>query len=291
LYRYHEDDEYGSAGNIPSGKGERLVMLTAIAEEIGMLGNQELLDTLMLFQAAKPTGDYDKNMNADMFCKWIEEQLFTAGDRMGISPVLILDNASYHCTPAPRSINVSSFITKTQCTAILDEYNVPYRQGTAPRGDNLIQLKAILKDWLKDNAAEHSLVVNKTRLSALCEARGFHNPIFTPPYHPELQPIERLWRDVKMFVARQFVGGRTVAELREQVLAGFRKYGTREACVGRMEEAFEWERKYREEGVYAEVVDLTGLDDETDDDGDSVHDEDGINDNDGGFDADDHYGY
>jgi hypothetical protein len=34
---YHEDDEYGSAGNIPSGKGERLVLLTAITKELGML--------------------------------------------------------------------------------------------------------------------------------------------------------------------------------------------------------------------------------------------------------------
>ena len=47
----------------------------------------------------------------------------------------------------------------------------------------------------------------------------------------------------------------------EQVREGFRKYGTKEACVGRMNEAFDWERKYREEGVYSEVVDLTGLDD------------------------------
>jgi hypothetical protein len=53
----------------------------------------------------------------------------------------------------------------------------------------------------------------------------------------------------------------------EQVREGFRKYDTKEACVGTMNEAFEWERKYREEGVYSEVVDLTGLDDETDDDG------------------------
>ena len=58
-----------------------------------------------------------------------------------------------------------------------------------------------------------------------------------------------------------------MTELWEQVREGFRRYGTKEACVGRMNEAFDWERKYREEGVYSEVVDLTGLDDETDDDG------------------------
>ena len=35
---YHEEDLYGGAGVLPSGKGECLVLLTAITEEIGMIG-------------------------------------------------------------------------------------------------------------------------------------------------------------------------------------------------------------------------------------------------------------
>eukprot|EP00237_Pycnococcus_provasolii_P002599 CAMPEP_0119197360 /NCGR_PEP_ID=MMETSP1316-20130426/13709_1 /TAXON_ID=41880 /ORGANISM="Pycnococcus provasolii, Strain RCC2336" /LENGTH=180 /DNA_ID=CAMNT_0007193157 /DNA_START=46 /DNA_END=584 /DNA_ORIENTATION=+ len=51
-----------------------------------------------------------------------------------------------------------------------------------------------------------------------------HKCLFTPPYHPELQPIEKLWRDVKMYVARKFVGERNMKELWSQVLDGFRIY-------------------------------------------------------------------
>ena len=63
---YHKDDEYGAAGNIPTGKGERLVMLTAITKELGLLCDEddEKADTLYLFKADKKSGDYHKMMNA-----------------------------------------------------------------------------------------------------------------------------------------------------------------------------------------------------------------------------------
>ena len=291
---YHEDDEYGAAGNIPSGKGERLVMLTAITEEFGMIGEKapstkrehwhnpplgidgdDRLLTLLLFQARKSSGDYHLNMNADCFCEWLVEKLWPQCQRYGIKPILVMDNASYHCTPAQDSINVSSFTSKGQCIEHLDRHNVPYRVGRAPNGDNLSQLKVILSDWLKapsatvcmTNAEANGLKVNVTRVEDLCEQWGWPMPIMTPPYHPELQPIERLWRDVKMYVARQFVGGRKVSELTVEVMEGFLKYGTtKETSAGRMAEAFEWERKYNEHCRY-DFVDLTN------DDGDDTNNE------------------
>jgi len=44
---------------------------------------------------------------------------------------------------------------------------------------------------------------------------------WTPPYHPELQHIEELWRDVKQYVARKYVGLRSMTDLRKHVLEGF----------------------------------------------------------------------
>ena len=167
--------------------------------------------SLLVFQARlKNKVDYHQNMNADCFCEWLERNLLKACNRYGILAILVMDNASYHCTPAKGSINVKSFTRKGQCTAILDAYNVPYRVGDAPRGDTLLQLKLILSDWLKaalpfsgplqpgttrrmgpTNAELHGLVVNTSRVDALCEKWGWKKPIMTPPYHPELQPIER----------------------------------------------------------------------------------------------------
>jgi len=289
---YHPDDPFGCAANIPTGKGERLVMLTGITKEYGMLECDiadvtKELTSLMLFQARKATGDYHLNMDADMFSMWLvgdeaknREGLFHILRRMGIKAILVMDNASYHCTPAPGSINVKSMTTKKQVTDFLDQYTVPYRVGRAKKdgtgGDNLEQLKDKLTAWLKDNAAAHGLLVGVTRCTKLCKDWGHYPPLFTPPYHPELQPIERLWRDVKQYVSREFTGTRTVTVLREHVIAGFRKYGSAASCAGRIRKAVEEEDLYVREGVYAEVIDLTLLDDDSDDELELAEDELGV---------------
>lgn len=85
---YHEDDEVPGMCNLPSGKGERFVMLTGVTQEYGMLeGDNDVLDSLMLFQARKATGDYHQNMDSDMFCMWLEKQLFPILDKKGIKAI------------------------------------------------------------------------------------------------------------------------------------------------------------------------------------------------------------
>ena len=56
----------------------------------------------------------------------------------------------------------------------------------------------------------------------------------TPPYHPESQPIEKLWRDVRMHVARQVAGTRSMKVLEVQVKQCFRMYGTVDATKAKM---------------------------------------------------------
>jgi hypothetical protein len=268
-------------------------MLTALTKEYGIVGDLHVgpnndIETLMLFQAKKPTGDYHANMDNDMFCKWLTLQLFPALNRQGIKAILVMDNASYHCVPAEGSINVKAMQTKREVIEVLARYRVPFRIGRAPIGDNLDQLKFILKNWLKDNAKERGIVVGKTKVQKLCEDFQHFPPLMTPPYHPELQPIEKLWRDVKMLTARKFELGRTVAQLIIQVKDSFRVYASAEACSGKIEEALEWERKYRDVGVYAEVVDLTQLEDDDDDGDETDDDNDGlIRDDDSDDDTDD----
>lgn len=99
----------------------------------------------------------------------------------------------------------------------------------------------------------------------LCEQWGHFKPLITPPYHPELQPIEELWRDVKQSVARKFIGLRNITELRNHVLEGFLHYGTKEKSQNKINRAIAQEKRYREEDVYAPVIDLTEMsDDDTD---------------------------
>ena len=266
---YNEDDVTGAAVHAASGKGERLVMLTGITEEHGMFrvpgAEDPDLATLLLFQAKKSKGDYHKNMNGDVFMKWVEEQFFPALAANNLEGILVMDNASYHLTPAAGSVNPKSWTKKADATEFLDKYGIPYRAGKAPRGDSLVQLQAIAADWLEAHAEERGIMTGVTRLQYACKRWG-HHVIFTPPYHPELQPIEELWRDVKMYVARNFAGTRSMAELREHVFTGFRKYGTREHTQSKVARVREWERKYTEEGVFADPIDLTELDADIDDD-------------------------
>ena len=53
----------------------------------------------------------------------------------------------------------------------------------------------------------------------------------------------------------------------------FCKYGTVEATSRKMQDVFTWEWKYKNEGVYAEVIDLFLLKDDTDDEIDYLDDD------------------
>ena len=114
-----------------------------------------------------------------------------------------------------------------------------YRSGRAPRGDSLDQTRVIFMNWLNalspeddstTNAVYNIIVVDKLRITQLLTERGHFPTLFTPPYHPELQPIEDLWRDVKQYVARQFSRTRTFKEMENNVVDAFKKYGTPESC-------------------------------------------------------------
>ena len=47
--------------------------------------------------------------------------------------------------------------------------------------------------------------------------------LFTPPYTPNLQPIETVWAVVKNHVASSFTYGRAITELKEQTYRSFDK--------------------------------------------------------------------
>jgi len=248
-------DTNGAAVFMVSGKGERLVLLTAITEEFGLL-NLEALDgddgTLMIFQARKRTGDYHKNMNGACFCTdWLTKKMIPALERQSIEAIFVMDNASYHLVPYPGSIDVDIFPNKKACTDLMDMYAIPYRAGIAPRGDTLDQLKQKAKDWLKINAHLQNppLIVGVTHVEQLCKEHR-HHLLLTPPYHPELQPIEKLWRNVKMFVAREYAGTRTMPELWQHVREAFVKYGAMEFCAKNVADARFFEELYSTEGAH-----------------------------------------
>ena len=136
----------------------------------------------LVFKAAKKTGDYHDSMNWDVFLEWFEEKLLK---NIPKESLIIMDNASYH--------------------NVLSEEAFPKKSHTMKR----------LQEWLSYNEIPWTKDTLKSELFELCSRfapkpeffidniakKNGHLVLRTPPYHPELQPIETCWAVVKGHVA------------------------------------------------------------------------------------------
>jgi len=171
---YLEED--GPWVNKPSGVGPRLILGHAITKDGWVDGGQ------LLFEAKKRTGDYHGQMNWDNFSKWFRLQLLP-----NIPPrsLVILDNASYHNVLVDEYFPRKS-ATKEQLRSWLSLNDYPWREDMLK--SELLELCARLAPVpqfrLDHLAAKHDILILRT-----------------PPYHPELQPIETCWAVVKNYMA------------------------------------------------------------------------------------------
>ena len=93
------------------------------------------------------------------------------------------------------------------------------------------------------------------QLELLFESLGYE-PIFTPPYTPQLQPIEMIWSFVKRYVASKYQVGRTLQETTNQLMEGFYGNGaagrkrndgcTKELCQKYIEKRHKWAQEFIE---------------------------------------------
>ena len=232
----------------PSGRGKRLVLLHAFTEH-GWLAldptvhndrvDQKVLSCEVIYEAEKADGDYHKNMNGDIYMQWLNNRLLPVfAERFpGQKMVLVLDNASYHHPRGPDWINVHR-LNKAQLASKLIEFGVTSvtvrraKKGTTAmqsfafeastfqlHGGPYAPTREELKEELRSYLATHP-GTNRTEVCKLMEQHQ-HQLIYTPPYLPAVQPIERLWGYIKNYVARQFKAGRTLRELHQQTYQGF----------------------------------------------------------------------
>ena len=73
---------------IPSGKGQRLIILHAGSDKIGFIEGCKLV-----FSGKSIDGDYHREMNSKIFLDWFENRLLPALEEPSL---IVLDNASYH---------------------------------------------------------------------------------------------------------------------------------------------------------------------------------------------------
>ena len=193
IWYYGEDGPWVQK---PTGNGERFIILNAITSS-GWVS-----DAKLVFKSTRKTGDYHGQMNWDLFKKWFTEMLIPNIPKQSL---IIMDNASYHnilskhSPPTPQS-------SKKKIKEWLEQNKVYCCDDC---------LKAELIEVLKKMAPEPIYAIDE-----IAAAHG-HKVLRTPPYHPELQPIETCWGVVKNHVARNC--NFTMKNLATQLDNGFNK--------------------------------------------------------------------
>ena len=210
------EDEDGPWVNKPSGVGPRLIIVHAITKD-GLIDGAELV-----FEAKKRTGDYHGQMNWENFSKWFRTQLLA---HIPKNSIVILDNARYH------NVLVEDFFpnqstTKEQLRCWLTQNNYPWRDDML-KSELLglcIRLAPVPEFRLDKLALEHDISILRT-----------------PPYHPELQPIENCWGVVKNYMADHC--DFTMAGLYNRLPDAFSKI-TSKTCRKIIAKVVEQENKY-----------------------------------------------
>jgi transposase len=161
----------------PTGKGERLIIINAVTKD-GWVP-----DAKVVFKSTRKTGDYHGQMNWNLFQKWFSEKLLP---NIPGNSIIVMDNAAYHNILAECSAPTPT-CSKEKIFNWLEYNNIPCKDNCLK-----IELVEILKKFAPEPTYAIDMIANEYG----------HTVIRTPPYHPELQPIEICWGILKNEIAR-----------------------------------------------------------------------------------------
>ena len=204
--------------NVPSGEGERFVILAAGTVK-GFIE-----DSFLCFPTKSTTGDYHGEVNRDLFCRWLTSKLLPSLEEPS---VLVIDNAPYHSQLTEESKCPTTSTKKEDLKKWLNHRNITFpSQSTRPE---LLQL-------CKKNRPTPIYEVDE-----LVRSWG-HEVVRLPPYHPELNAIEQIWGHMKHHV-RSSLRKFTRADLRAR-LEEARLRVTREVWEGSVRRSQAFEAQY-----------------------------------------------
>ncbi|XP_072400186.1 uncharacterized protein [Diabrotica undecimpunctata] len=158
----------------PSGKGKRLIVLH-VGSELGFVN-----EGVLLFEGRK-TEDYHEEMNASVFENWFNSIL----QKLPKNAIIVMDNASYHSRKVEKIPTTSS--TKKYMQEWLQIKNIPFDMEMVR--SELLHLVRVNKDKYNMYVTDEMAKTNGQIVLRL------------PPYHCELNPIEKIWAQVKNEVA------------------------------------------------------------------------------------------
>jgi len=211
---YFDDD--GPWIQKPTGKGERLIIVNAITKDGWVPGAK------LTFKSTRKTGDYHGQMNQELFTKWFKNKLLP---NIPKNSLIIMDNASYHNVLSAHS-SPTALCKKERIRTWLEQNNIPLSNDC---------LKVEMVDILNKIAPSPTYALDEIA------AEHGHEILRTPPYHPELQPIETCWAVVKNEIAR--TSDFTMANLVVQLENSFGNI-SKKTCSGLIKKSREIEDKF-----------------------------------------------
>jgi transposase len=231
---------------IGDGDGKRLIILHAMTDS-GLLAvpdeiasnwlSEPALTAELVFEEVLEDGqddsDYHNTITGAKFVAWLRNRLLPTFGELYPSKkmILVLDNASYHkprdetWISAAKAQNKHELVHQlmdlgvTQLTTVGDSPRVVpahrFEAAVSAGGPSKEDLLAAVQKWL-DEHPNH----NRTVVEQLLSDAG-HSLVYTPPFCPEVQPIELLWAKLKRFVAARSTHNRSLTAARQQTEQGF----------------------------------------------------------------------
>jgi hypothetical protein len=244
--------------------GKRLIILHAMTDN-GLLAvpetvasnwlSEPALTAELVFEEVLEDGqddsDYHNTMTGAKFVAWLRNRLLPTFAELhpGKKMFLVLDNASYHKPRDESWISASKAMNKHELAHQLLDLGVEQLTtlGDRPRivpshrfeasigegGPSKDDLLAAVAKWL-DKHPDH----NRTVVEQLMSDAG-HSLVYTPPFCPEVQPIELLWAKVKRYVAQRSTHNRSMTEARTQTEEGFEQV-TKMFCNSIVKHCHDW---------------------------------------------------
>ena len=244
--------------------GTRLIILHAMTDS-GLLAvpdtvasnwlSEPALTAELVFEEVLEDGqddsDYHNTMTGAKFVAWLRNRLLPTFAELhpGKKMFLVLDNAGYHKPRDETWISCSKALNKhelahqlldlgvTQLATVGDSpRTVHAHQFALPRGEggpSKDDLLTAVQRWLDEHPGH-----NRTVVEQLMSDAG-HSLVYTPPFCPEVQPIELLWAKVKRYVAQRSTHNRSLTEAREQTEEGFEQI-TKLFCNSIVKHCHDW---------------------------------------------------
>lgn len=189
-----------------SGKGKRFCIVGAgvVYKKNGKRFGEWVRSSLEFWQsdlAQHEDIDYHGNFNHGIFSRWFTKLCASLADDYG-GCLIYMDGAAYHKYVENKQPTASW--TRGNIMVWLAEQGVQY-----PNGAKKMQLLALSKENKQET------VYFAQRVASM---HG-HRVYYTPPYHPELQPIEMIWGAAKNRISRD--PAKSISDLGDKISSSF----------------------------------------------------------------------